>query len=423
MAFRSALAALALSTTAASSAPFVADVTAYGAKGDGTTVDTAAIVSAVAAVAAHGGGVLLFPTGVYLTAPFNLTSALEMRLVNATVRAVTDWASWPVVAPLPSYGRGRDFPGPRYCAFVGINNASRVAITGVGGSDANWLDGQGEGWWRGKSNGTLKITPGHLLETMWSTDVEISGVTLLDSPFWNTHLWSSQRVWVHDVAVRAPPTSPNTDGFDPDSSADVLIERVTVSNGDDCIAIKSGWDGPGVAYNVPTRNVTFRDAVCDSPAGAGNCVAIGSEMSGGVEDVHVSNITCVSSGSLIDVKSTLGRGGYVRNVTLVNSRILGVVAVALKVSDEYGDNNGPVNRTLVPRLGDIVVANVTVGPDALIGEAGEFVGLGATPDAGEIYGVVLTDIDLGSPLLGWTCKNVTGKSAAVSPAPCAQLQG
>ena len=320
---------------AASAAPFVADVTAYGAKGDGTTVDTAAIVAAVAAVAAHGGGTLLFPSGVFLTAPFNLTSNLEMRLENATVRAVTDWASWPIVAPLPSYGRGRDFPGPRYGAFVGINNASNVAITGVGGAGANWLDGQGAGWWEGKGNGTLRVTPGHLVETMWSTDIEISGVTLLDSPFWNTHLWSSQRIWVHDVSVQAPPKSPNTDGFDPDSSSDVLIERVTVSNGDDCIAIKSGWDGPGVAYGVPTRNVTFRDSHCDSPAGQGNCVAVGSEMSGGVEDVFVYNITCVSSGSLIDVKSTLGRGGYVRNVNLVGSRILGTLAVALRVASTH----------------------------------------------------------------------------------------
>lgn len=96
---------------------------------------------------------------------------------------------------------------------MGINNASNVAISGVGGAGANWLDGQGAGWWEGKSNGTLRVTPGHLVETMWSTDIEISGVTLLDSPFWNTHLWSSQRIWVHDVAVQAPPKSPNTDGF------------------------------------------------------------------------------------------------------------------------------------------------------------------------------------------------------------------
>lgn len=74
-------------------------------------------------------------------------------------------------------------------------------------------------------------------------------------------------------------------------------------------------------------------------------------------------------------------------------------------------------------MGDIVITDISVGPDAVIGQAGDFEGLGATPDAGQIFGVVLSDVDLGSPRSGWKCVNVTGQSTAVSPAPCAQLQG
>ena len=408
------------SPSARAAAPYVADVTAFGAKGDGVTRDTAAIAAAVAAVAAHGGGVLLFPTGTYLTAPLNLTSDLEVRLANATLLAVTDWASWPIVAPLPSYGRGRDFPGPRYGAFLSLNNLTRVRIVGEGGADANFVDGQGEGWWLGKKNGSLTVTPGHLLETMWSEDVEISDVTFVDSPFWFTHVWSSRRVWVHDMKVRAPRDSPNTDGIDPDSSSDVLIERIDVINGDDCIAIKSGWDQPGVTYGVPSTNITFRDNVCDS----GNCVAIGSEMSGGVSDVFLSNISCVRGGQLLNVKSTLGRGGYIRNVHLSNSTVVGKVGVALRAADNYGDNNGPINSTLVPQIDGIFCSHIRSAPGAVLGAAGFFEGLGDTPEAGKIVNVVLDDVVLAAaPAGSWRCTNVSGTSTGVSPAPCAALQG
>jgi polygalacturonase len=417
---------LAVAAAAASAAPYVADVTAFGAKGDGVTRDTAAIAAAIAAVAAHGGGVLLFPTGTYLSAPLNLTSDCELRLVNATLRAVADFGSWPIVAPLPRYGRGRDFPGPRYGAFLQLNNLTRVAIVGEGGEGANVIDGQGDAWWSAKKNGTLRTTPGHLIETMWSSDIEITGVTLVDSPFWNVHLWSSSRLWVHDVRVRAPGDSPNTDGFDPDSSSHVLIERVDVENGDDCLAVKSGWDGPGVAYGQPSTNITFRDALCNSPNGAGNCVAVGSEMSGGVDGVFVSNVTCVNSGCLLDVKSTLGRGGYIRNVNVSDCVITGSLATAVRAADDYGDNNGPVNRTLVPVVGAISVARVRSAPGAKIAAAGFFEGLSDTaPGSGMITGVVLQDIALGgaAPAGSYHCVNVSGSSSNVVPAPCAALHG
>lgn len=402
---------------------FVADVTSYGAKGDGVTRDEAAIAAAVAAVAAHGGGTLLFPPGTYLTAPFNVTSDCIVLLRNATLLAAAERDAWRIVAPLPSYGRGRDFPGPRYEAFLGVHNVSRVRITGEGGADANFINGQGEPWWQGVGNGSLRLTPGHLIETMWSADVEVDGITLVDSPFWNIHLWSSARLHVHDVKVRAPGLSRNTDGVDPDSSSDVLVERMDVQNGDDCIAIKSGWDGPGVRYGVPSVNVTFRDSVCDSDAGQGNCIAIGSEMSGGVSDVFISNITCKNSGTLIDVKSTLGRGGYVRRVHLQGAVITGAVKTALQISDLYGDNNGPVNATLVPLLSDVFISDVSAAATATLGAAGVFQGLGATPAQGQITGVVLANVSLGAPAGGWKCANVSGTSAAVFPAPCKELDG
>ena len=75
---------------------------------------------------------------------------------------------------------------------------------------------------------------------MYSQNVEVSGLTLANSPFWTTHFYDCDGVHVHHVHILAPDGSPNTDGFDPDSSRNVLIEHSTYAGGDDCIAIKSG---------------------------------------------------------------------------------------------------------------------------------------------------------------------------------------
>jgi polygalacturonase len=396
---------------------YIADVTKFGARGDGVTDDSVAIVAAISSITSHAGGILFFPTGTYLTAPFNLTSNCELQLSNATILATTDWKTWPIIAPLPSYGRGRDFPGPRYTAFIHVVNCSNVTIRGIGGSSMNFVDARGEGWWEGKKNGTLTVTPGHLFESMWSSDIIIKEVTFLNSPFWFSHLWSSQRIHIHDMVEIAPRDSPNTDGYDPDSSSDVLIERVSVTNGDDCIAVKSGWDQFGVDYNVPSVNITFRDSVCDS----GNVIAVGSEMSGGVDGVFISNITGIRGGEGLNVKSSLGRGGYVRNVVFKDS-VLYNVQIALRGGDNYGDDPGPINKTLIPIISGIFIDNITAGVGATIGQAGYFLGLDGTDESkGLITGVQITNVNLGKPSKGWFCDNVTGTSFNVQPPPCPQL--
>ena len=59
-----------------------------------------------------------------------------------------------------------------------------------------------------------------------------------DSPFWNNHIFDCDRVHIHGVSIKAPGDSPNTDGWDPDSSRNVIIEDSVYAGGDDCVAIK-----------------------------------------------------------------------------------------------------------------------------------------------------------------------------------------
>ena len=76
---------------------------------------------------------------------------------------------------------------------------------------------------------------------------------MTNPPFWTVHPTFCNNVHIHDVRIVTE--GPNTDGIDPDSSQNVLIERCYISTGDDCIAIKSGKDEDGRAVGIPTANV------------------------------------------------------------------------------------------------------------------------------------------------------------------------
>ena len=234
---------------AAQPAPFIANVVSYGAKGDGVTLDTPAFVAAIADIAAHGGGVLYLPPTAasrYVIAPINLTSNLELRLDDVTLLAsnrhssVCHFDDWDVIAPLPNYGRGRDFPGPRFTSLLHGYNLTNVRITS---NSTKWgvIDGQGEQWWNCVKNLTLQITPGHLVEFLWSSNIEIDHLVLVNSTFWFTHIWSSEYFYFHDMRVEAPIRSTNTDGVTPDATSHVLIENFEANTGDDCVSIKARY--------------------------------------------------------------------------------------------------------------------------------------------------------------------------------------
>lgn len=146
--------------------------------------------------------------------------------------------------------------------------------------------------------------------------------------------------------ITAPPTSPNTDGIDPDSSQNVLIERCSISCGDDHIAIKSGLDQYGRSVGIPSRNVTIKG----NRHYAGRGISIGSEVSGGVEDIFVSDVAHIGpSEHGLHVKTSKARGGFVRNVWFTNVSIGDVTSDSLLgILTSYGGSGSST-----PHLTDI----------------------------------------------------------------------
>lgn len=238
---------------------------------------------------------------------------------------------WPILPALPSYGRGRELPGLRYSSLIHGQHVEDFVLTGHNGS----IDGQGGWWWEQHKQKRLRYTRGRLVELMWSTNIVISDVTLQNSPFWHLHPYDCTNVTISGVTILAPLDAPNTDGIDPDSCKNVLVENCYISVGDDAVAVKSGWDKYGIEYNRPCVNVTIRNVIARSQISAG--ISIGSEMSGGVEQVLVEDVYIWGSRRGIRIKTSPGRGGYVKNILYKNLTLIDV-RVGIVVKTDYGEH-------------------------------------------------------------------------------------
>jgi polygalacturonase len=344
-------------------------VTKYGAVGDGKADCTEAFRSAIEACSQAGGGRVVVPAGTYLTGAIHLKSNVNLRLEkNAIVRFNTDPKSYlPVV-----FARYEGTEVMNYSPLIYAFEQTNIAITGEG-----TLDGQGSSWQAWKSiddPGKLvamaaKGVPreqrifgdGHHLRPNFVVpfrcqNVLIEGVQIINSPMWVLNPVYCTNVIVHNVTVDT--TGANTDGCDPDSCSNVLIKDDSFSDGDDCIAIKSGRDKDGQNINIPCQNIIVQN--CDFKAGHGG-VAIGSETSGGVRNVFAENCRFDSPDlrMAIRLKTNPARGGYIRDV-YVRDCTVKLAQIGISMTLRYG-SNGAMDGDTIPVIRDIDIQNCTFG--------------------------------------------------------------
>lgn len=193
-------------------------------------------------------------------------------------------------------------------------------------------------------------------------NVLIEGVRIINSPMWVLHPLYSTNVTVRGVSVVTQ--GPNTDGCNPDSCTDVLIEDCHFSNGDDCIAIKSGRDHDGRRVNIPTENVVVRNCVFEAGHGG---VTMGSETSGGIRNVFAENCSFDSPDldMAIRFKTNPARGGFVENIYFRNCTIK-TAKYGIHMTLRYG-GNGAIGGETIPRVRNIDIrdskfANLTRQP-------------------------------------------------------------
>ncbi|CAA7388902.1 unnamed protein product [Spirodela intermedia] len=394
--------------------PHSVSILEFGAVGDGQTVNTVAFQNAIfylRSFADKGGAQLYIPEGRWLTGSFNLTSHLTLFLEkNAVIIGSLDPSFWPVIEPLPSYGQGVDLPGGRHRSLISGHNLTDVVITGQNGS----INGQGSVWWDWLVSHSLNYSRPHLLELVNCNDVTISNLTLLNSPAWHVHPVYSSNVHIQNITIYSPPDHSLTNGIVPDSSSDVWIEDCTITVGHDAIALKSGWDEYGLSYGKPVSNVHIKRVHLRTSLGS--ALAFGSEMSGGVTDIHAEHIHIRDSFTAIQLKTTPGRGGYMKDIIISDVDMVNV-HTAIHFSGQCGAHPGDhFDPDAVPAVHGVTLKNI-VGEGVYM--AGNLSGIDHDP----FTEICLSDISFSvTSTVPWTCSHVHGSSQSVSPQPCPELR-
>jgi polygalacturonase len=176
-----------------------------------------------------------------------------------------------------------------------------------------------------------KLRP-NFIQPVRCRNVLIEGVRVINSPMWTLHPVYCTNVTIRGVTVET--SGPNTDGCDPDSCTDVLIENCVFNNGDDCIAVKSGRDEDGRRVNIPCENVVIRN--CSFKKGHGG-VTMGSETAGGIRNVFAEDCHFDSPdlNMAMRFKTNPARGGYIENIYLRNCSVQ-TAKYGIHITKRYG---------------------------------------------------------------------------------------
>jgi hypothetical protein len=344
-------------------------IVSFGAKGDGITLNTQSINKTIASVSQKGGGVVLIPSGLWLSGPIELKSNVNLHLKrDAILQFTDDFNQYKLVQ-----GNWEGQPAWRNQSPISGVNLENIAITGTGIIDGNggawrmvkkdkltetqWkilvasggvVRADGKMWYPSektvkgsntKNAGVIEagktaadyedikdfLRPNLLVLTSCKK-VLLEGVTFQNSPAWNLHPLLCEDLTLRNLQVKNPWFAQNGDGVDVESCKNVLIEGSTFDVGDDGICIKSGRDEAGRKRGVPTENVIVRNNVVYHAHGG---FVIGSEMSGGAKNIWVYDCSFIGTDIGLRFKTTRGRGGVVENIYINNINMIDIPGEAI----------------------------------------------------------------------------------------------
>jgi polygalacturonase len=330
------------------------DLRQFGAVGDGVADCTVAFAKAIATLSEKGGGQLIVPPGIWLTGPIKLRSHINLHLERgALIQFSRDYRLYPIV--------GLDIRGEKETVTTSPilgQNLEDVAITGEGildgGGDAwrpvkksklsegEWktlvksggvVNEKGDLWWASEVARSGKPERPRMLRLIGCKKVLLAGVTFQNPPNWTMNPQLSEDVSILNVSVHNSPAAQNSDALDLESCRRAVIRGCTFDTGDDGICIKSGKDAVGRRIGVPTEDVLVEGCTVYHAHGG---FTIGSEMSGGVSNMVVTNCTFVGTDTGLRFKSRRGRGGVVENIRITDIRMADISRAAISFSFNYG---------------------------------------------------------------------------------------
>lgn len=266
----------------------VFDVKAFGATGDGKTLDTQALQKAIDAASAQGGGTVYFPRGEFLTGTLRLKSRITLYLSRGAV--------------LLGSTRMADY-SPTYLLYgQGVED---VAILGDGA-----IDGQGRAFFD-ENFKPAELRPSRMIELRDSRGIRIENITIRNSPKWTIHPKNCDDVKIRGITMISPLRAENTDGIDIDSSRNVIISDCRIEGGDDCIVLKTTRDGDNPVQ--PVENVVVTNCVLVSAATA---LKLGTESHGDFRHILFSN--CVIRNSRTGLGLLAKDGGTMEDIRFSN---------------------------------------------------------------------------------------------------------
>lgn len=297
----------------------VASVRDFGALGDGKTPDTAAIQRALDVAANNGGGEVRVPAGRYVTGSLVMKSHTTLHLeADARLLGSPNHDDYPIVR-----ARWEGIETNCHRALISANHAENVAITGSGVIEGS------------SAVGRLRDPRGPtVVEMIECRNIRVQGLTLKSTRMWTLHPAYCRGVRISGVTFET--TGANSDGIDIDSCQRVTIDGCTFSTGDDNIAIKSGKGQEGVRIGRPSEDIVINN--CTFIKGY-TSIALGSELSGGIRRVHISNCTFKEGRAALQLKSRDGRAGYLEDITA--KHLVTGPAPLLEITTDYRFNPDP----------------------------------------------------------------------------------
>ncbi len=361
-------------------------ITSFGAKTTATAAQNQkAINSVISLVSKKGGGKVVIPKGTWNTGAIELKSGVNLVIEEG---ATLHFAFEPKLYPLVRTA-WEGLGCWNYSPCIYAYKATDIAITGKGTIDGG---GNNDTWWQWNGNAYFgykegvttenqkagsraklqkqaedgvpfderKFGPGtglrpQLVNLVRCERILIQGLKMINSPFWVMHPLLSKNITVDDVYVWNE--GPNGDGCDPEACENVLIQNCVFHTGDDCIAIKSGRNNDGRLWNQPSKNIIIRG--CRMEDGHGG-VVIGSEISGGCENVYAENCEMDSPHleRILRIKTNNCRGGLIKNINMRNVTVGQCKEAVVKINLDY-ESKEACYRGFEPVVHDVNVENVT----------------------------------------------------------------
>lgn len=361
-------------------------ITSFGAKTTATAAQNQKTINRVISlVSKKGGGKVIIPKGTWNTGAIELKSHVNLVLEEG---ATLHFAFEPKLYPLVRTS-WEGLACWNYSPCIYAYKATDIAITGKGTIDGG---GNNDTFWQwngsprfgykegvtkesqklGSRSKLLKMAEDgvpfderkfgmgyglrpQLVNMVHCERILIKDVKMINSPFWVIHPLLSKNITVDGVYVWNE--GPNGDGCDPEACENVLIQNCVFHTGDDCIAIKSGRNNDGRLWNQPSKNIIIRN--CKMEDGHGG-VVIGSEISGGCENVYAEN--CVMDSPhlerILRIKTNNCRGGQVQNINMRNVVVGQCKEAVVKINLDY-ERKEICYRGFEPIVNNVNVENVT----------------------------------------------------------------